>query len=62
VRVFVCDQEVITKCSILYLEEVGDYSLGELMGSSCVILAGTSERLAGPKVFEGAHCRRCGTG
>ena len=24
---------------------------------ACVILAGTSEGLAGPRVFEGVHCR-----
>jgi len=28
---------------------------------ACVILVGTSERLAGPRVLERAHCRCCGT-
>ena len=27
----------------------------------CVV-TGTSEELADPRVHEGAHCRRCGTG
>ena len=28
---------------------------------ACVVLAGTSEGLAGPRVLEGAHCKCCGT-
>ena len=28
---------------------------------ACVVLAGTSEGLAGPRVLEGAHCRCCDT-
>ena len=29
---------------------------------ACVVLAGTSEGLASPRVLEGARCRCCGTG
>jgi len=28
---------------------------------ACVVLAGTSEGLASPRVLEGARCRYCGT-
>jgi len=28
---------------------------------ACVVLAGTSEELVGPRVLEGARCRCCGT-
>ena len=28
---------------------------------ACVVLVGTSEGLAGPRVLEGARCRCCGT-
>ena len=28
---------------------------------ACVVLAGISEGLAGPRVLEGARCRCCGT-
>ena len=28
---------------------------------ACVVIAGTSEGLAGPRALEGAHCRCCGT-
>ena len=28
---------------------------------ACVVLAGTNERLAGPRVLEGARCRYCDT-
>ena len=28
---------------------------------ACVVLAGTSERLAGPRVLMGARCRCCDT-
>ena len=27
----------------------------------CIVLVGTSEGLAGPRVLEGARCRCCGT-
>ena len=37
VRVFVCDQEVITKYSILYWEGGRSCGLGELAGSHCVL-------------------------
>ena len=36
-RVFVCDQEVITKFSSLYWGRVGGCSLGKLAGSCCVL-------------------------
>ena len=36
-RVFVCDQEVITKCSTLYWEGVWGCGLGELAGSCGVL-------------------------
>ena len=29
---------------------------------ACVVIAGTSEGLAGPRILEGARCRCCGTG
>ena len=29
---------------------------------SCIILAGTSEGLEGPRVLEGTHCRCCAPG
>ena len=28
---------------------------------ACIVLAGISEELAGPRVLEGARCRCCGT-
>ena len=28
---------------------------------ACVVLAGTNQGLAGPRVLEGARCRCCGT-
>jgi len=28
---------------------------------ACVVLVGTSDGLAGPRVLEGAHCRCCNT-
>ena len=28
---------------------------------ACVVLTGTSEGLAGPRVLEGARCKCCGT-
>ena len=50
-----------TLCRVLEGVYCRDCSLGELAGLYCVVLAGTSEGLAGPKVLEGARCRCCGT-
>ena len=74
---FLCDQSVeITKVFHLVFEEanlrvrVCDEFLWELDVEvrsrqasvlACVVLAGTSERLVGPRVLEGAHCKCCDT-
>ena len=59
---FVGDQnEEITKCSNMYLESVVEVRSRQASELACVVLAETSERLAGPRVIEGAHCSRCGT-
>ena len=59
-RVFV-DNQVITKCFNLYLEELWRLWPRRAFGFTCVVLAGTSEGLAGPRVLEGARCKCCGT-
>jgi len=60
VRVFICGQEVLTKFSSLYLEELWRLRPRRACEFECVILAGTSEGVAGLRVLEGSHCRCCG--
>ena len=59
-KVFVCNQEVITKFSSLYwgvIEVAASASLRVRVYCSC----GKSEGLTGSRVLEGAHCRCCNT-
>jgi len=61
VRVVFGDQEKITKCSTPLYWKFVEVRPRQASVLACVVLAGTSERLEGPRVLEGARCRCCGT-
>ena len=56
-REFVCDHKVF----IFVFGGIVEVGPRRAYGFVCVILAGTSEGLADPRVLEGARCRCCGT-
>ena len=49
------------KCSTLLYWEIVEVRPWQVSVLACVVLAGTSEGLAGLRVLEGARCRCCGT-
>jgi len=52
---------VSSRCVEFLRELIGEVRLRQASVLACVVLMGTSEGLADPRVLEGAHCRCCGT-
>ena len=48
------------RCVGFLRELIVEVQLRRACEFTCVVLAGTSEGVAGPKVLEGARCRCCG--